>query len=196
MDKRIIGVRLAVADLLNALGVNLSDPNYVDTPDRYARWVLEHFPDRSSSIEDELRGLESKTFPTRYHGMVTQTGITVNGLCPHHLLPVTYDVAVGYIPKDKAIGLSKLARIAHSILSPAGLQEDGTVLIAEVFSLLLDVEDVAVVVRGVHSCMTVRGIREHDSETTTSEMRGVFLSNERQAKDEFLQIVYNRKGSK
>lgn len=191
-DQRRLEVRDAVAELLVRLGSDLRDPNLADTPERVAKWLLSHFPSEED-YADAFKELRGAVFPTKYQGIIAQTGIRANGLCPHHLLPVSYDVAVGYIPDDSALGLSKLARVANLTLSRAGLQEDLTATLAKSLQELLGIMDVAVVVRGRHSCMSVRGVKMHSSVTTTSEMRGLFRTNTNDCKTEFLQLVHNRK---
>jgi GTP cyclohydrolase I len=180
----------AVENMLLYLGCDLSDPNLIGTPRRVSTWMLQLFPTEEERHK-QFQALRGAVFPTPYRGMVSQTGITVSGACIHHLMPIDYCVSIGYLPDEKAIGLSKLARAAKLYLSPAGIQEDATRHLADGLVELLEVENVAVVVRGRHSCMVARGVEMPDSLTTTSEMRGAFLLDEGGCKSEFLQLVYS-----
>src|SRR5207302_5893306 len=97
-----------VADMLRVFGVDTNgDPNFRDTPDRIARYLMYHFY-ANGTVERETDALKVATFPTQYEGMVVATDIRANGMCPHHLLPVLYRIDLGYLPKGKAIGVSKL----------------------------------------------------------------------------------------
>jgi GTP cyclohydrolase IA len=183
-------VAAAVKRLLTALDIDIHDPNYRDTPKRYAEWLMTHFPSDAEFV-DRLDDLSTATFPSDYNGLVVQTKIQADGLCPHHLLPVRYKVAVGYLPEDQAIGLSKLTRITQLCFTKAGLQEDLTELLAAALQAALNTKDVAVVVQGVHMCMSVRGVKAHEGETTTSAMTGKFMRNEGGIKEEFLLLIKN-----
>lgn len=187
IDKRFRSTQTAVKYLLEKLGVNPDDPNYADTPRRVAEWLLEKFPEAPE--EDELKKLVTAYFPTEYTGMLAQTGIQVFGLCPHHLKDVEYSISIGYVPKERAIGLSKLSRLAEFCLGRAILQEDGTKKLADVLMSLLGTDNVAVVAKAKHYCMISRGVKQDAAITTTSEMRGVFLRNHSGIRNEFLALV-------
>lgn len=191
-DPRYKPTHAAVVRLLTALGVSQRDDNFKETPRRVATWLLTKFP--TYEEQEVQRGLLSKaTFPSNYDGIVAETGIHVTGLCPHHFKDVTYDVSVGYLVHGRMLGLSKLARLAELELGIAITQEDGTLSLALSLSKLTRVDDVAVVVRGVHSCMTNRGVKQHSAVTSTSEMRGKFRSDQGGIKSEFLSLI---RGSK
>jgi len=187
-------VEKALRLLLLALKVDLEDENYRETPERIEKWLTSHFIS-VHDFADAIDEIKSKTFPSEYRGVVTQTGIRVYGLCPHHFLPVEYDVSIGYLAHKKMIGLSKLSRIAELCLHPAVLQETGTERVATTLQTVLEVQDVAVVVSGRHNCMVVRGVEQDASLTTTSEMRGLFQKDEGGIKSEFLQLVHSRKAN-
>lgn len=171
---REVDVANAASDLLTALGVDLTDENFADTPRRFATYMLEHFlsAKQFEAVVDECR---AKTFPSSYDGMVVEQKITAWGMCPHHLLPVSYRVDVAYLPSRRAIGLSKLARIADVCARMPLLQEEATILIANTLRSVLQASDVAVVMRGQHLCMRARGVKVHDGgEVTTSSLTGQF----------------------
>lgn len=194
MEDRSKQVHAAVARLLTSLGVDWEHaPNYKETPRRMAAWLLEKFPDQEN--REVLRAqMARKVFPSSYDGIVAQSGIKVFGLCPHHLLPVVYDVSLGYLPHGYVIGLSKLTRLAELELGVAGTQEDVTMQLADSMIIMLRTNDVAVVVSGVHQCMAVRGVKQSFSRTTTSEMRGGFRTGG--LKEEFFRLVHNGNGVK
>jgi GTP cyclohydrolase I len=167
-------VESAVAALLTTLGVDLSDPNYRETPRRFGAYLLEHF-----ALEDSLEEINKcsrAVFPSQYAGMILQNFNAV-GMCPHHLLPVLYDGVVAYIPYNDTIGISKLSRIAQQCLRVPILQETGTLIIANALEEVLRSSNVAVMVRGQHMCMSIRGVKARDSYTTTSELRGDFMDD-------------------
>lgn len=119
--------------------------------------------------------------------MVVVTGIRVYSLCEHHLLPFWCDVSVGYIPKEKVIGLSKIARIAHRAAHKLQIQERLVDEIANTLGGVVESENVAVIARGLHMCMVMRGVRT-EGYMNTSVMRGVFMTDAK-AREEFLSIV-------
>ena len=177
-----------VGNLLLSLGVDLSDSNFLETPRRFASYLLEHFAD-GGLFEQDLEDFHEAAFPSNYDGMIVQE-FSANGICPHHLLPVLYRGAVAYAPIDVTVGLSKLTRISQQCLKYPVLQEMGTLLVADALEEVTMTPHVAVVLRGQHLCMTIRGVRAHDSTTTTSELRGDFYSN-RSTRSEFMSLVHN-----
>lgn len=177
-----------LVQLLMTLGADPDDPNFQGTPRRVAAWLRDHFI-TDEAFERNVEVLAKAVFPSDYDGMITQDHIIAYGLCPHHLMSVRYHVAVGYLPQRKVIGLSKLARVVNLCLARADLQEDLTVLLAKTLQQMLGTTDVAVVVKGKHSCMSVRGVKAHKSHTTTSEMRGHFQQDEGGCKSEFLRLI-------
>lgn len=152
-----------------------NDENFKDTPDRNARALLERCVGINS--ESMCKDLMKKSFPSKYGGMIIADPITVHGLCPHHFEDVFYKVYVGYIPKNRCVGLSKIARVAKLYGSQPILQEDYTMTLADLFYKELDAQGVCVVTRGRHNCMVARGVRQVGAGVTMSELRGTFLSD-------------------
>jgi GTP cyclohydrolase I len=187
---RFAMITRAVGELLRALRVNLQDENFVETPRRVAKYLLEHFLDPIER-EDVYEEVQEATFPTDADSMVLVSDIRVYGMCPHHLLPVIYRVALAYIPSGRAIGLSKLARLAELCLCQPVLQESGTVFLADTLQSVLRTDHVGVVVEGQHMCMVVRGVKKEKARTITSAVRGIFRENP-EARGEFLALL--RKG--
>jgi GTP cyclohydrolase IA len=188
-EDRFPFVAKAVGNLLKTLGVDLADENFVETPRRFATYLMEHF---YLDAEQDLEEWKNSVFPSEYEGMVIQGNIKADGMCPHHLLPIDYTIAVGYIPQEDALGLSKLARIAKSCAQAPKLQEDITLEIAVTLEDVLQTQNVAVLVQGVHSCMAIRGIKAHESSTSTSVFKGDFYSD-LNTRNEFLTLLGHAK---
>jgi GTP cyclohydrolase IA len=111
----------------------------------------------------------------------------VFSLCEHHLLPFWCDVSIGYVARDKVLGLSKFARVAHQFAHRLQVQERLTHQVADEVERLAGSGDVAVLARGNHLCMAMRGIRS-PATMTTSVMRGVFRETP-SAREEFLRLA-------
>lgn len=187
---------IAVEALVRALDENLihspeGDDNLTETPRRVREAYEELLYGHSRHASLEIIKYLGISFPTKHNEMIMIRGTQGAGLCPHHLLPVLYTVNFAYIPHGKALGLSKVPRIINLICAQAKLQEDITSEIAETFwtSSSLEPKGVAVVVQGFHSCMSVRGIQEHDASTVTSAMRGCFLDDQDTSKLEFFELL-------
>ena len=162
------------------------DPECVaNTPGRVARLMKEMI----IGEEECKRLLDAafKTFESSTPEMIVFEDIRCTSLCPHHILPVTFKCAIGYIPNGVVIGASKFERVARAIARRPVLQEQLCWDIADAIDKRLKPKGVGVVMSGVHTCMTCRGVKSN-SRMVTSAMRGVFLS-EHTAKDEFLKLA-------
>jgi len=174
----------AVSELLfDALGQPTRE-GLDHTPQRVARFWKEFLDYDPGKIDVTFES-------TSIDQMIIVTGVRVYSLCEHHLLPITCDVSIGYISGPRVLGLSKLARIAHKYAHRLQLQERMTQQIADEVSQMAGVEDVAVIVEGVHMCMIMRGIRT-PGKMITSEMRGRFRDPGR-ARMEFLNLIERSK---
>ena len=166
--------------LLILLGEDPGREGLVGTPARWAsfwREFIEYDPGRT---ETAFEAIETDQ-------MVVVTGIRVWSLCEHHLLPFWCDLSIGYITRDKVLGLSKFARIAHQFAHQLQIQERLVQQIADEITRLTNSEDVAVLARGCHTCMIMRGIKT-DGTMVSSMMRGVFREKA-EARAEFLRLV-------
>lgn len=161
--------------VLQSLGLDLEDENYCGTPGRVSAFLLGHFQ-QYSRIADTLARYAVSSFPSEYYGIISQSGISADGLCPHHFLPVIYDIDVAYIPDGRAVGLSKLSRVVKTVANFPLLQEDLTEEIRLQISRMVKTDHVSVVVRGRHTCMSVRGVHSQ-SPTVTSSMTGDFYDD-------------------
>jgi GTP cyclohydrolase I len=119
-----------------------------------------------------------KVFTEEYDEMVLIRDISFNSMCEHHLLPFIGVAHVGYLPRGKVVGLSKLARIVDEVSRRPQVQERMTHTIADLMNQELDPKGVVVVLEAEHSCMTIRGIKKPGSVTITSAVRGLFKTNE------------------
>lgn len=174
----------AAADLMRALGIPVDGPDLVDTPGRLARAYAELL---------DVREYEFTTFPNTegYDELVLVQDIPVQSLCEHHLLPFSGVAHVGYLPAERIVGLSKLARTVEHFARRPQTQERLTMQIARQLEQQLAPRGVAVVIEAEHSCMTLRGARAHDTRTITSSMLG-HLRSEPAARAEFLSLTSGR----
>lgn len=177
IDKEAI--KKHIRGILIALGDDPDREGLRETPDRVARMYEEVF-EGMNYTNDELAEMYGKTFneedvARHVDDMVFVKDIEVFSYCEHHLA-LMYDmkVSVAYIPKDKVIGLSKIARIADMVARRLQLQERIGADIAYIISKATGSADVAVLIEANHSCMTARGIKKPGSKTVTSTFRGRF----------------------
>ena len=186
-----IKVELAMFDLICALGLDPNDPNLKDTPKRVAKSYKEIL---SGLLDDggEAKKLMSRCFPSKNDQMIIVKDIKVYSMCPHHFLPVDCTIHIGYVPKGKVLGLSKLARVAELYAQRPALQEDLAENIASAIKKYLKPQGVMVVVEGKHYCMIMRGVEKRESITITSCVKGCFRNPKEKARDEFLKLVYQK----
>ena len=167
-----------IRGILVALGDDPDREGLKETPDRVARMYEEVFAGMNYT-NDEIAEMYGKTFKeedTRHtEDMVFVKDIEVFSYCEHHMA-LMYDmkVSIAYLPKDKLIGLSKLARIADMVARRLQLQERIGTDIAYIVSKVTGSEDVAVLIEANHSCMTARGIKKPGTKTYTTTFRGAF----------------------
>lgn len=165
----------AIKIILEELGDDIERPGLIETPERVARMYNEIFEGMRYS-NDEIATMFDKCFEDVHtNDLVLVKDIEIFSYCEHHLaLMYNMKVHVAYIPKDKVIGLSKIARIAEMVGKRLQLQERICSDIAYIMQKVVCTEDVLVVVEGEHSCMTSRGIKARGSKTRTSAIRGLF----------------------
>lgn len=171
-------IREHVRGILIALGDDPDREGLKETPDRVARMYEEVFAGMNYT-NDEIAEMYGKTFKeedTRHtEDMVFVKDIEVFSYCEHHMA-LMYDmkVSIAYLPKDRLVGLSKLARIADMVARRLQLQERIGTDIAYIVSKVTGSEDVAVLIEANHSCMTARGIKKPGTKTFTTTFRGKF----------------------
>lgn len=167
-----------IRGIIVALGDDPSREGLKETPKRVANYYEEVFEGMNYS-NDEIAKMFSKTFEIpeekNHSNMVLVKDISIFSFCEHHLA-LMYDmkVSIAYIPKKRVIGLSKLARIADMVGKRLQLQEKIGKDIAEIVQKSAQCEDVAVLIKGCHSCMSARGIRKEEAMTVTTTFTGRF----------------------
>jgi len=166
-------IAAAVREILIAIGEKPEREGLIETPERVARMYAELF----GGLHEDARQHTKKFFREKYNEIVLVRDISFNSMCEHHLMPFIGDVHIGYIPKGRVIGLSKLARVIEVVSHRPQVQERMTEDIAALLYEELDAKAVAVVVEAVHTCMTVRGVKKPGSLCVTSALRGLFLKN-------------------
>ena len=167
------GVFTAVVNLIEDMDWS-SDRNFKDTPSRMTDWLRDYQGlSKSQCIDKSVEDLERR-FPTHNNELVIVGPTKVFSLCPHHLQVIEYDVYIGYIPCKEAVGLSKLSRVPQNFARYPFIQEDFTDHIAQVVYTELKPKGVMVIVKGIHNCMRVRGVKQPNAYTMTSSLRGVF----------------------
>ena len=156
----------AARALLDALGVDTSTEGMADTPGRMARAYAELFT---------ARPFAATTFPNDegYDELVLARAIPLRSVCEHHLLPFAGVAHVGYLPGDRILGLSKLARLVEHFAARPQVQERLTQQIADWLDRELDAQGVGVVLDAEHTCMTLRGVQAVGARTVTSALRGL-----------------------
>ena len=166
--------------LLYLIGEDPDREGLRETPRRWAKWWMDFIQYEPGKIETTFEAVS-------LNQVVVVSGIRVWSLCEHHLLPFWCDVSVGYLTKEKVLGLSKVARIAHQYAHRLQIQERLTNQIADTIEQITESPDVAVLARGEHLCMTMRGIKT-PSIMASSVMRGIFRDSP-SARQEFLELT-------
>lgn len=180
----LLAATRAVTDLLTALGQNPQSAHLVDTPRR----VADAFAAMLTPAPFTLT-----TFPNeeRYDELVLARDIPFTSLCEHHLLPFTGVAHVGYLPAERVVGLSKLARTVEMFARRLQVQERLSHQVASWLHEQLRPRGVGVVLEAEHQCMTLRGIRASGSRTVTSALYGQ-LRDDARTRAEFLALARNR----
>lgn len=161
--------KAAVRELLSALGEDPDREGLRDTPERVARAFHENFAGLWQRPEEVL----TTTFDIGHEELVIVRDIEVFSHCEHHLTPFHGIAHVGYIPRGKITGLSKIARLVDVFARRPQVQERLTTQIADALVEILDPRGVIVIIDAEHLCMSMRGVRKAQARTTTSAVRGV-----------------------
>ncbi|HWO14018.1 MAG TPA: GTP cyclohydrolase I FolE [Polyangiaceae bacterium] len=164
-----------VREILRLIGDDPDREGLQETPARYVRALEEHF---AGYGQDPVQHLD-RTFEEvqGYDELVLVSDIEVYSHCEHHMVPFVGKAHVGYIPNGRVVGLSKLARVVDVFAKRLQVQEKLTVQIAHAIEQSLSPQGVAVILQCQHFCMCYRGVRKPGSWTTTSRLRGAFLSD-------------------
>ena len=159
------------------------------TPERVVNSFVELF---SGYSEDAEQILDATFNSEGYEGIVLLKDIEFYSTCEHHMLPFTGSAHIAYIPVDRIVGISKLARVADLHARRLQNQERITNSIADDIEKFLSPLGCAVIIEAHHGCMRCRGVKKQNSIMTTSAMRGVFFDKS-DARSELLQLIYGRK---
>ena len=176
----------AVHTLLLWAGEDPSREGLRDTPRRVARAYEEWF----GGYKEDPVGYLQRTFEEvdGYDEMIVLRDITFESHCEHHMTPIIGKAHVGYLPNNKVVGISKLARVVEAFARRFQVQEKMTAQIANCIQDVLNPKGVGVVIDASHQCMTTRGIHKSEVLMVTSQMLGSFRKDAR-TRDEFLRMI-------
>ncbi|MEM7486062.1 MAG: GTP cyclohydrolase I FolE [Bacteroidota bacterium] len=171
-EEKIENIQFHFSKIMEEMGLDLTDESLSGTPYRFAKMY----------IKELFYGLNPKnrpkisTFPNTYgyQRMLVEQDITIDSSCEHHFLPIVGKAHVGYIPKDKVVGLSKINRLVDYYSHRPQVQERLCLQILEDLQNTLETDDVIVIVHAKHLCVSSRGIKDKESFTTTLEYGGKF----------------------
>ena len=174
------------AEIMRALGLDLTDDSLIDTPKRVAKMY----------VNEIFWGLDYDSFPKcttvdnkmKYNEMVVERNVNVQSNCEHHFVIIDGLATVAYVPKDKVLGLSKINRIVEYFSKRPQIQERLTEQIFHTLQFILGTEDVAVMIDAQHYCVKSRGVEDTGSSTVTNRLGGGF-KNDPAARAEFLNIA-------
>jgi GTP cyclohydrolase IA len=177
----LLGAELAARDLLVALGADLDSEHLRETPRRVAKAYAELLSPRP---------FDATTFPNDegYDELVIVGEIPFQSLCAHHLLPFQGKAHVAYLPGERLVGLSKLARVVELYARRLQLQERLTTQVADWLDKRLEPRGVGVVLEAEHLCMSLRGVQTVGAKTVTSALRGLVRDDPR-TRQEFLSLI-------
>lgn len=191
VDKDIYSdvIEKSIHNIIVALGEDPDREGLKETPKRVRRMYDEIF-EGVQYTNAEIAEMFNKCFEDVDTGdLVVISDIPIFSMCEHHIATMyNMKVHVGYIPKGKVIGLSKVARIADMVSKRLQLQERIGMDIAEVLNIVLGTDDIIVVIEGEHSCMTMRGIKKLGSKTRTAALRGRF-DDDYNLRQEFYSLI-------
>ena len=178
----------AVRTLIDWAGDDPDREGLLDTPRRVVKSYRELF----AGYESDPREYLQRTFDEvgGYDELVILKDIRVVSFCEHHMLPFLGKAHVGYLPRNRVVGISKLARVVHGFARRLQIQEKLTAEIAEAIQDILDPKGVGVVIVSEHSCMTMRGVNTPGSSLTTSHLLGEVRDDPR-TRQEFFELVRN-----
>ena len=180
----------AVKTLILWAGDDPERDGLVATPTRVVKAYKEFF----SGYEEDPEEILSRTFEEveGYDDAVIVRNIRVESHCEHHMVPIVGVAHIGYIPRKRVVGISKLARLVDLFGKRLQTQETMTAQIADTIDKVLQPKGVAVVIDANHQCMSTRGVHKTESSTITSRMLGTFRSDNK-AREEFISLIHSPK---
>lgn len=188
-EQKIDNIENLFGAIMQTLGLDLTDDSLTETPRRVAKMY----------VNEIFWGLDPNNFPKctvienkmGYDEMVVERDITMMSNCEHHFVTIDGKAHVAYIPKSKVLGLSKINRIVEYFARRPQVQERIAEQVYHALSFILDTEDVAVVIEGVHYCVKQRGVEDHSSFTMTAKLGGCF-KNEPDCRAEFMSLIRHK----
>lgn len=177
-------VEEAIRLMIEGIGENPNRQGLIDTPNRVARMYEELVAGYDENVKTHL----TKTFLVQNSEIVIEKDISFYSLCEHHILPFWGKVHIAYIPNEKVVGISKLARTVEVYARRLQIQEQLTNQIADALADNLSTKGVMIVIEAEHMCMTMRGIKKEGSKTVTYAARGCFCE-EQNMKELFLRFL-------
>lgn len=185
-DARRERAMAAVRELLLYVGEDPDREGLRDTPARVIRAMDDHF----RGYHEDAGALLSRTFTDvdDYNELVLISDIELHSHCEHHMVPFVGKAHVAYIPGERVVGLSKIARVVDVFAKRLQVQEKLTAQIANAINDVLDPQGVAVILQCQHFCMCYRGVRKPGSWTTTSKLHGCFMNDEK-SRQELLTLI-------
>ena len=186
-SEKIRLIKQDVQNIMNTLGLDLTDDSLKGTPNRVAKMFVNEIFGGLNPIKKPV----SSTFENKYqyNEMLVEKNITVYSTCEHHLLPIIGKAHVAYFSKGNVIGLSKMNRIVDYFSKRPQVQERLTIQVVKALQEALGTEDVACVIDAKHLCVNSRGIKDVDCSTVTAEFGGKF--KDKNVKREFLGYISN-----
>ncbi|MSN95724.1 GTP cyclohydrolase I FolE [Campylobacter sp. FMV-PI01] len=186
MDKE--NFETSVKNMLKIIGEDVNRDGLIDTPSR----VFKAFKFLTSGYSQDPKDiLNDALFESSNNEMVLVKDIEFYSLCEHHLLPIIGRVHVGYIPNGKVVGLSKIPRMVDVFARRLQIQEQLTEQIAQALQEVIEPKGVGVVIEARHMCVEMRGVQKINSITTTSALRGGFITDARTRK-EFFSLINSK----
>lgn len=184
-DEKIARIQESVKDILETLGMDLTDDSLQGTPKRVAKaFVKELFMGLNPANKPKASTFDNNY---NYEEMLVEKNIVVYSTCEHHLLPIVGRAHVAYISNGKVIGLSKMNRIVNYFAKRPQVQERLTMQVVQAMQEALGTDDVACVIDAKHLCVNSRGIKDIESSTVTAEFGGKFKNKD--TKREFLDYL-------
>jgi len=184
-EEKLLDIERNFTEIMNILGLDLSDDSLTDTPKRVAKMYVKEF----------FTGLDYNNFPKATvienkmdAGMVVEKNVKVMSNCEHHFVTIDGVACVAYIPGKKVIGLSKINRIVDFFSRRPQVQERLTNQIWHALAFILETNDVAVYVDATHFCVKSRGVQDANSSTVTSKLGGSFMAHP-ETRAEFMSIA-------
>jgi GTP cyclohydrolase IA len=183
---KIALIELKFRDIMETLGLDLSDDSLEETPIRVAKML----------VTETMWGLDPNNFPKctavdnkmKYDEMVIERNVNVQSNCEHHFLPISGFATVAYIPNKKVLGLSKINRVVEYFSKRPQIQERLAEQIFHALTFILETENVAVLIDAKHHCVMSRGVEDTGSSTVTSKLGGTFKTDP-SVRAEFMKMV-------